>query len=82
MARRIPGHVLLNRFLTKHGIANAAMARALGVSGVTALEWRRGTRTPSGRHQRALAVWTRGAVPLEAWPRIDDRELVVKPFDA
>ncbi|MEZ4395063.1 MAG: hypothetical protein R3A48_28630 [Polyangiales bacterium] len=61
------GPVLLRTFLAMTRQPQAAAARAANVSDVTAHHWLKGRISPTAPHRAALAEWTNGAVPAEAW---------------
>lgn len=70
------GAVLLGRFLDSHKLTLRTAAGHLGVSDVAVLSWRSGKLRPGPEWRLALARWTRGAVPAEAWLTEDERSRI------
>lgn len=81
--RRSAGARALLAFLKRYDLSLADVGRALKVSRVAALHWTTGERSPRRSYREALAVWTRGEVPADAWGESDeDRNAsAVQPFD-
>ena len=81
---RVPtrGATLLQAFLKKNGLTQLAASEALRVSDPTIHDWVQGTKRPRTHHREAIAVWTNGEVPTEAWLRDDERASMksVQPF--
>jgi transcriptional regulator with XRE-family HTH domain len=76
------GSKLLLDFIDANELSLRRAARLLGVSKTTLLFWIRGTQRPDGDNRRAIAKWTRNAVPAEAWLLEGESEPLtdVKPF--
>ena len=76
------GATLLQAFLKKNGLTQLAASEALRVSDPTIHDWVQGTKRPRTHHREAIAVWTNGEVPTEAWLRDDERASMrsVQPF--
>lgn len=76
------GALLLQAFLEKHDLTQLAASKALGVSDPTIHDWVAGTKRPRTHHREAIAVWTNGDVPTEAWLRDAERTSMatVQPF--
>lgn len=68
-------------FCVEHGLNHADAAKALSVSAVTILEWRRGSKVPSDVNQDRISVWTNGAVCPDMWPAREALPPVV-PLDS
>jgi transcriptional regulator with XRE-family HTH domain len=75
------GPRLLRDFLTANNITQMAAAEALGVTPPTITYWLAG-EAPRAVHRKSIAVWTRGAVPADAWESAKERArvAVVRPF--
>lgn len=78
----VDGSSLLREFLQKHDVTQLAASKALGVSDPTIHDWVKGTKRPRAHHREAIAVWTGGEIPIEAWLRDDERAAMadVRPF--
>ncbi len=83
MPKTTAGARLLAAFLKSRGITLLAAAGAIGVSGPTILDWRRGTKRPSSHLRKAIASWSGGEVPEESWMTPAEAASVrVTPFTA
>lgn len=68
------GSELLRAFLDNHGVGPVAAAKALGCTHPAVIEWSSGAKRPTAELRRAIAIWTGGCVPEDAWLRDEDRE--------
>lgn len=77
------GATLLGAFLRAHAITQLACANALGVSDPTVHDWVTGSKRPRANHRDAIAVWTRGEVPADAWLTAEElgARSAVRPFE-
>lgn len=82
----LPGVHKLRKFLDSNEIPQLQLAKALGVTHVTVLNWIRGRATPTPPFRKAIAIWTKGEVIEADWESKKERELAeavaaVKPFE-
>jgi transcriptional regulator with XRE-family HTH domain len=81
---RLNGARAFSAWLRKHGISQAAAAKALGVSQPTVHYWLQAVRPalPSEAIRRDIERWTDGEVLAESWPLGDRRQKAprVKPL--
>lgn len=75
--------MLLRTYLSTSGQPQLALARAVDVSPVTAHHWLYGRITPREERRKAIAQWSRGAVPVESWDeKPSDAELAMSRASA
>jgi DNA-binding transcriptional regulator YdaS (Cro superfamily) len=69
-------------FLVRHNVTQLAAGVALGVSDPTVNAWVNGDKRPVAHHREAIAVWTHGEIPAEAWLEEAESEKVARvvPF--
>ena len=67
MSIETKGRRLLLAFLKANDITPTAAARSVGVSHVTMGAYLSGEKRPEGDRRDAIAIWTEGYVPREAW---------------
>lgn len=78
---------LLKRWREANGVSLRKAALALGVSHVAYRAWELGTSIPLPEMRKAIAVWTHGEVPEDAWPlshqeqKLADAAARVVPFE-
>lgn len=74
--------VALNEFLTRHDLSQITAANALGVGKAVLSGWLAGRTRPRPEYRKAIARWTAGAIPEEAWLSDDDHAMIerVQPF--
>ena len=72
----------LGAFLRRHEITQRAASVALGVTNPTIHDWVTGAKRPTAAHREAIAIWTSGAVPADAWLTDEERSAVraARPF--
>ena len=61
------GAILTKKFLEASGKRQVDLARACEVSSVTALNWLRCSMKPRAPRRKAIAKWSKGAIPVESW---------------
>ena len=78
------GAVLLGEFLDRHDITQEAAAQGLKVTNPAVNDWVNGKKRPEPDNRNAIAIWTSGFVPVEAWLRDAEAAKVanVRPFVA
>lgn len=76
------GAVRLADFLARNKLTQLAAAAALKVSDPTVHDWVNGKKRPKAHHREAIATWTSGDVPVDAWLEPHEREAMaeVRPF--
>ncbi len=75
------GQRLWRAWLLANRVSQAAAARDLHVTDPAVNGWTKGRR-PKAHFRKAIAVYTKGEVPEDAWERLEEREAVaaVEPF--
>lgn len=63
----VEGARLLHAYLLNGPITQKQAATALHVSGPTINDWLQGKKRPRAEHRKAIAKWTRSAVPVASW---------------
>jgi hypothetical protein len=81
VAKPCEGALLLGAFLKKHGLPDAAVTTAIGVSAPVVHEWLAGTYRPTLVHRLALAKWTHDYIPAEAWQTAAEQAAVGRLLD-
>jgi transcriptional regulator with XRE-family HTH domain len=76
------GASALSTFLETNGLTHAECAKAIGIARSTMHNWLNGILRPREAHQRAVEVWTNGAVPVSWWLTDEERAEIaeIKPF--
>ncbi len=78
MARDTPPHpptagaLLLGEYLRRHELTQDAAAKHLGVKDPAVCDWVNGWKRPESHLRAAIATWTGGDVPADAWLRDDE----------
>lgn len=77
---RAPSHGSrrLAAWLEREKVAQAALARALGVSGACVSDWLARKRLPGELYRAAIDRYTSGAVPATSWQDARERALAEK----
>lgn len=73
----------LRAFLGLHKISRRQLARDIGVSLTTVLDWLKGSKSPTDGHREALELWTKGTVLAVDWQTAKERKAAAaKPFES
>lgn len=67
------GRLALIDHLTRHGVSQAQLAGALGVTQATVSHWVRGRRIPEAHYREAIERWSGGAVAARSWQTPKER---------
>lgn len=70
MARAKDGATLLRRYMEQHELTLQAFAERLGSTGASVSRWVSRRRVPGIAQAMEIERATRGAVPVEAWARV------------
>lgn len=77
----------LEAWMSKAGVSQAAVARALSVSAAAVSDWVKQKKIPVGPYRVAIATYTRGSVPADSWADARERALcdrlsAVEPYQS
>lgn len=61
------GAVALRRVAQERGLSKSAIARAIGVSHPTVIDWMRGYKRPSWPNRFRIRDWSDGTITAESW---------------